>query len=126
MRQIAISNSKQYLTISFVNTGSLPKLLKQPNDININLYGSVSFECTAQGVGMLQIIWKRVEHNMPITAIVTEQILLNEISSVLTIDKAVGYYSGQYYCVVISRVGSVDSQTANLHVQGYRTNYVHT
>ena len=93
-------------------------MLKQPNDVTIYLYGSISFECTAQGVAPIQIIWKRVEHNIPITAIVTEQISLNEISSVLTVDKAVGYYSGQYYCVVTSRVGSVASRTANLHVQG--------
>ena len=93
-------------------------MLKQPNDISINLYGSVSFECTAQGFGGIQILWKRAEHNMPITAVVTEQLSLNEISSVLKIDKAVGYYSGQYYCVVTSRIGNVVSHTANLYVQG--------
>ena len=93
-------------------------MLKQPNNININLYGSVSFECTAQGFGALQIIWRRVDHNMPTTAEITEQISLNEISSILNISKAVAYYSGQYYCNVTSKDGSVVSPTANLHVQG--------
>ena len=93
-------------------------MLKQPSNININLYRSVSFECIACGFGALQISWRRVEHNMPITAEITEQISIYEISSILKISEVVGYYSGQYYCIVTSKDGSVVSQTSNLHVQG--------
>ena len=98
--------------------GSLPKLLKQPNDINTYLYRTVSFECAAQGFGGMKIKWRRAEHNMPITAIVTEQMSLNGISSVLKIYGAVGYYSGRYYCVVTGKAGSIVSRTASLRVQG--------
>ena len=56
---------------------------------------------------------------MPVTAEITEGKSLNGISSILKITKAVGYYSGQYYCVVENIVGKVISQSANLHVQGY-------
>ena len=93
-------------------------MLKHPNDINTYLYGSVSFKCTAQGFGVMKIKWRRAEHNMPLTAVVTEQISLNEISSILSISKAVAYYSGQYYCVVTGKAGRIVSRTANLHVRG--------
>ena len=66
----------------------------------------------------MKLVWKRVEQNMPITAVVTEEKLLNEISSILEITKAVGYYGGKYYCVAENEIGSVVSQTANLYVQG--------
>ena len=66
----------------------------------------------------MKLVWKRVEQNMPLSAVVTEEKLLNEISSILEITKAVGYYSGKYYCVAENEIGSVVSQTANLYVQG--------
>ena len=100
------------------NSGSLPIISEQPKDMNIGLYESVSFKCTAHGFGTMKLVWKRVEHNMPITAVVTEEKLLNEISSVLEITKTVGYYSGKYYCVAENEIGPVVSQTANLNVQG--------
>ena len=98
----------------------LPRISKHPSDMNVNVYESVSFKCSAHGFGEIKIIWKRINHNMPITAVtvVTEEKSLNSISSILKITKSVGYYSGQYYCVAESKAGKVASQTANLHVQG--------
>ena len=104
--------------ILIFNSGSLPKISEQPRDMNIGLYESVSFKCTTHGYGTMKLVWKRVEHNMPVTAIVTEEKLLNGISSILEITKAVGYYSGKYCCVAENEIGSVVSQTANLYVQG--------
>ena len=86
--------------------------------MKVNVYESVSFNCIVHGYGDLKIIWKKVNHNIPITAEVTEEKSLNKISSFLKITKSVGYYSGQYYCVVENEVGKVVSQTAKLHVQG--------
>ena len=62
---------------------------------------------------------------MPVTAEVTEEKSLNEVSSILTITKVVGYYVGQYYCIAESEVGAVVSQTANLYVQGNTINVYH-
>ena len=87
--------------------------------MNITVYDSVLFKCTAHGFGTINIIWKRVKYNMPVTAEVTEGKSLNGISSILKITKAAGYYSGQYYCIAENKVGKVISQIANLHVQGY-------
>ena len=86
--------------------------------MKINIHESVSFNCTAHGYGDLKIMWRRKKYNIPVTAKVTEEKALNKISSILKITKSVGYYSGQYYCVVESEVGKVVSQTATLHVQG--------
>ena len=99
-------------------TVSLPTISEQPNNMNINVYESVSFKCTAQGFGVLKIVWKRVKHNMPVTAEVTEEKSLNEITSILKITKTAGYYSGQYYCVAENEIGEVISGIANLYVQG--------
>ena len=86
--------------------------------MNINFYKTVSFKCIAQGFGVSKIVWKRVKHKMPVTAKVTEEKLLNKITSILKITKTAGYYSGQYYCVAENEVGKVNSRTAKLHVQG--------
>ena len=86
--------------------------------MNINFYESVSFKCTASGFGVLKIVWKRVKHNMPLTAEVAEEESLNKITSILKITKAAGYYSGQYYCVAVNEVGEVISGIANLYIQG--------
>ena len=102
-------------------SGSSPKISEQPKDMNIGLYGSVSFKCSVNGFGVIKLVWKRVEHNMPVTAVVTEEKSLNGISSILEITKAVGYYIGKYYCVAENEFGSVVSQTANLYVQGNNT-----
>ena len=86
--------------------------------MKINVYRTVTFQCTAQGFGVSKIVWKRVKHNMPVTAKVTEEKSLNKITSILNITKTTGYYSGQYYCVAENQAGKVVSRIANLHVQG--------
>ena len=93
--------------------------------MNINLYESVSFKCAAYGYGVIKLVWKRVEHNMPITVVVTEETSSNEISSILEITNSVGYYSGKYYCIAENEFGPVVSQTANLYVQGNNTKCKH-
>ena len=96
----------------------MPTIIEQPNDMTINVYESVSFQCTAHGFGVLKVVWKRVKHNIPVTIEVTEEKSLNKITSILKITKTAGYYSGQYYCVAENQVGEVVSQIANLYIQG--------
>ena len=94
--------------------------------MNISVYESVSFKCTANGFGVIKIVWKRVKHNMPVTAEVTEETSLNKITSILKITKTAGYYSGQYYCVAENKVGEVVSEIANLYVQGNNKLHIRT
>ena len=86
--------------------------------MNIHVLSSVSFKCTAQGFGKLKIVWKRVKHNMPVTAEVTEIKTLNKITSILKFTTTIGFYGGQYYCVAESEVGEAPSRIANLYIQG--------
>ena len=73
--------------------------------------------CTASGYGLIKIVWKRVNYSLPVTADVTEEKSLNELSSILKISEIVGYYSGQYYCIVENEAGNVTSRTVNLFVK---------
>ena len=109
-----------YLLVDFVYftfAVSTPSITHQPDDVNVTVYKSALFSCVAHGFGLVQVVWKRVDYNLPITANVTEERSLNGLSSTLKIINIVGYYSGQYYCVAENEAGKTTSQTANLHVQ---------
>ena len=105
-------NLKMYFTFA----ASSPVITKQPVDVNVTLYNSASFICAARSFGSVKLTWRRVNYSLPITATVTEEQSLNELSSTLTISEVVGYYSGQYYCAVENKVGKTSSQIVNLHV----------
>ena len=102
---------------------SSPRFIQQPDDVNVTVYKSASFSCVARGFGLVQIVWKRIKYSLPITADVTVKTSSNEVSSTLTINKIVGYYSGQYYCVAENEAGRVTSQIASLHVQSNKLKY---
>ena len=87
--------------------------------MNISLFQSALFKCSAYGFGVVKIVWKRVEYNMPVTAEVTEEKENpNNITSILKITSSVGHYSGQFYCIAKNEAGEVISQAANLHIKG--------
>ena len=97
---------------------SLPRITKQPDDVNTTtLCNIASFVCTARGYGLIKIVWKRVNYTLPVTADVTEEKSLNELSSTLTISEIVGYYSGQYYCIVENEAGNITSKIVNLCIK---------
>ena len=97
---------------------SLPRITKQPDDVNVTTScSSASFVCVAHAYGLTKIVWKRVNYTLPITADVTEEKSLNELSSTLTISEVVGYYSGQYYCIAENQAGSVTSRIVNLRIK---------
>ena len=107
----------------FTFAASSPSIIQQPDDVNVTVYKSASFSCAARGFGLVQIVWKRVKYSLPVTADVTEEKSSNEVSSTLTINKIVGYYSGQYHCVAENEAGRVTSQTASLHVQSNKLHW---
>ena len=97
---------------------SLPRITRQPDDVNVTtLCNSASFVRTARGYGLTKIVWKRVNYTLPVTADVTEETSLNKLSSTLTISEVVGYYSGQYYCIVENEAGNVTSRIVDLCVK---------
>ena len=97
---------------------SPPKISKQPSTINSSVFGSVEFECTAEGFGVIEVTWQRVGCALPITSTITTVKSTNEVTSILRITKSSGYYSGQYYCTARNKAGTVKSQQASLYVEG--------
>ena len=71
-----------------------------------------TFECSARSYGVASIAWKRLKYKLPLTATITVTKSLNEITSVLQIEKTIGYYEGYYYCVIENNAGKVNSSLA--------------
>ena len=98
---------------------SPPVIIAQPNGVTINAFESVILECSFQSYGFISIEWKKEKgHLIPETA--SESILRsnNVVTSKLHINRAVGYYSGGYYCVAENIAGRVSSMIAELDVTG--------
>ena len=96
----------------------LPVILKQPKSVVVEANHVATFECTARGYGVLSITWKTLNSEMPMTANVAVTKSLNEITSILRIDRTIGYYEGYCYCVIENSVGQVNSSFAYCNVTG--------
>ena len=107
------------LIFMFHNIVSSPIIIQQPDDVNatVHVCNFALFTCAARGFGVIKVTWKRVNYTLPITADITVEKSLNEVSSTLKITKIVGYYSGQYYCVAENEAGKITSQIASFHIQ---------
>ena len=102
---------------------AVPVIKKQPKSTVVEANSVAVFDCTASSYGTASITWKRMKSQLPITATVTVNKSLNEISSVLRIEKTIGYYEGYYYCVMENSVGKVNSSLAYCSVKG---TYLHS
>ena len=107
------------ILLALSSTVSPPKISKHPSATNVSVYGSVTFECTTEGFGVIEVTWQRVGCTLPITSTITTVNSTNKVTSILQITKSSGYYySGQYYCTARNSAGTVKSQQAILHVEG--------
>jgi len=97
---------------------SLPQILNHPKDRSVNVFEPAVFECMAEGFGVVAITWRRDGYKLPSTATTQTTRVQNKVTSVLSITRTAGYYSGQYYCVVKNEAGVTESNHANLQVQG--------
>ena len=88
----------------------------QPGNVNVSVYKSASFKCTAHGFQLTKILWKRINYTLPATAEIITDRSLNTLSSTLIISGIIGYHSGRYYCVAENAAGEVTSHIAKLHV----------
>ena len=75
-------------------------------------------ECAAISYGTASITWKKLNAQLPVTANITVTKSLNEITSVLRIQKTIKYYEGNYYCVIENSVGQVQSTSAYCKITG--------
>ena len=93
-------------------------ILNNPKSARVDAFEPVTFKCSAEGYGYITITWQKTGYVLPWTATINTTKSNNTITSILRITKTVGYYSGQYYCVVKTEAGVVVSHYAHLHVQG--------
>ena len=99
-------------------TVALPEITRQPSSVVVETNDVATFECTARSYVAASITWKKLMSDLPITVNITVTESLNEISSVLRIEKIIGYYEGYYYCVIENSVGQVNSSFAYCNVTG--------
>ena len=93
-------------------------VLRHPSTAIVGIFQSAVLECSFQSFGILKVVWKKHGHSLPVKASDTVTISKNTVTSVLKINRTVGYYSGKYYCVAENIAGKVASLAADLSVQG--------
>ena len=97
---------------------ALPTIIKQPRSTVTEVYNVAIFKCIARSYGSISITWRRRNSDLPVTANVTTTKSLNEMNSVLRIEKSIGYYKGYYYCTIKNIAGIVYSQYAYCNITG--------
>jgi len=97
---------------------ALPKVSRQPSSTVVKANNVATFECSAISYGTASITWKRLKFELPATATTAVTKSLNEITSILKIEKTIGYYEGYYYCVIENSVGQVNSSLAYCRITG--------
>lgn len=109
------------LTIFYLHIVALPTIMQQPSSTVTEIYNVATFECTARSYGNVSITWRKLNSALPETANVTTFNSLNyygSVTSVLRIEKSIGYYKGYYYCVIENKAGIVNSTAAYCNVTG--------
>ena len=89
--------------------------------MSVDAYTPVALRCKANLFGNVQIFWEKSgSAQLPKTASVNSITLHahSEIISVLSITKALNYYSGDYYCIVKNEIGETRSLPAHIQVKG--------
>ena len=102
----------------YLHVVALPKIIQQPSSTVTEVYNVATFKCMARSYGIVSITWQRLNSELPVTANVTTTTSLNEIKSILRIEKSISYYKGYYYCVVKNKAGVVNSTVAYCNVTG--------
>ena len=110
----------------YLHIVALPNITQQPHSTVTEVYNTATFECMARSYGIVSIKWQRLNSELPVTANITvTKPSLNDIKSVLRIEKSIGYYKGYYYCIIENKAGIVNSRLAYFNVTGMYSMYVY-
>ena len=93
-------------------------IITQPNSVRVDVCSEVTFKCSASGYGKLDIIWKKLNDELPETSKVTGSVSKKDVTSFLKITDMVWYYKGTYYCTVKNSAGEVNSTMVQLKISG--------
>ena len=96
-----------------------PVIVKDPDSTTVTVFKTATFSCTAKGYNITDILWQKVgSSGLPSTTKTVMKQSSNEVTSILTITVAAGYYSGKYYCIASNKAGKAYSKNATLFVKG--------
>jgi len=93
-------------------------VIRQSTAVTINILESAALYCSFRSFGNVNVKWRKEGNLLPATASERISKTKNVVTSELQISRAVGYYSGNYYCVADNIAGRVVSSTTYLHVEG--------
>ena len=97
---------------------SLPVIMVQPVSIVVNVTDDIIMKCTVRSYGDVKITWKKLNSTLPSSAVPKEIKSINEITSILNISNAIGYYKGYYYATISNIAGEINSSMVYLNVSG--------
>ena len=93
-------------------------IIRQPVAVRINILDSAVFHCSVQSFGNVKVTWRKERYLLPATSSERISKSKNIVTSRLKINRAVGYYSGRYYCEAENIAGKVISTLTYLNVTG--------
>ena len=102
----------------FTHLVSPPVIIKQPTDEGAEVYSSITLECMVQGYGHINVEWRKLGAPLPNTVTVRNTNFTYGVSSILKIEKIVGFYGGMYSCVASNVAGQTTTKYAKLSVNG--------
>jgi len=98
----------------------LPVIVIHPVNTTVNVSDNVLINCTVRSYGDVDIVWKKFNSttlpSRSATLTIREIRSVNEVTSVLNISSAIGYYKGYYYCTIKNSAGERNSTMAYLDV----------
>jgi len=104
----------------------LPEVLISPSSIEVDTCSDSVLRCTVNGYGKIKVTWRKLDDELPEKNDVVVKESLNEVISMLTINKLVWYYNGIYYCVANNNAGEVRSSLVTVNVAGEIHYYIRT
>ena len=94
-----------------------PEITEHPKSIRADISASISFQCTANPYGNIQIQWKKVgSSKLPKSATTFTNRTQDGVISTLKFKNVIHPYMGYYYCVVKNEIGEVNSSVVQLHI----------
>ena len=85
---------------------SPPIVTVDPNDVTVKLYDTITFVCSANGLGDFSFKWESSN-------------LINTNERSLTIDSILPKHQGQYKCIAMSSYSNLSSDAlATLNIRG--------
>ena len=106
---------------------SPPQFISNPHSQLVNIADSVKFECEVWAQRNFEVFWQKDgSSRLPVTAKTIVNTSIHIVTSILTIDKMIYLYQGNYSCVARIETDEFISSEAQLHVISKFINCLYT